>query len=146
MVRRNTKGADVMKLFSRLLVGVVLSGAVGAAVLTPVFAATVAPVTVKQCFVTEPKPFSKNASGTQIDYIIHGSKNAKSITFAVGYRNAQENFLRKVQDVGNFAPGTEIMHHFSLYNDVTYAGKNVTSCFPVSVKWSDSTTWLAPAH
>jgi hypothetical protein len=134
-----------MKLFVRFLVGVVLSSAIAAVVLTPAFAGMV-PVVVKQCFITQPKPLSKLASGTQIDYIINGTKNAKSITFAVGYRNSSNNFLRRVEDVGNFAPGVEIMHHFTLYNDVTYGGKTVQSCVPLEVKWADSTTWLAPAH
>jgi hypothetical protein len=109
-------------------------------------AAAYTPVSVKQCFVSSPKPFSKNAGGTQIDYIIYGKKNAESITFAVGYRNAAQHFLRTVTDYGNFAPGTEIQHHFSLYNDVTYAGKQVTSCVPTKVKFADSSVWLAPSH
>lgn len=134
-----------MKLLARFLVGVVLSSAIAAVVFAPAFAG-VAPVVVKQCFVTQPKALSKKASGTQIDYIINGAKNAKSITFAVGYRNSQNNFLRRVEDVGSFAPGTEIKHHFDLYNDVTYGGTTVQSCIPLQVKWADSTTWLAPAH
>lgn len=105
-----------------------------------------APVLVKQCFVSQPKPLSKTAGGTQIDYIIYGKKNAAQITFAVGYRNAAQHFLRTVTDYGNFAPGVEIQHHFDLYNDVTYAGKQVTSCIPTRVKWADSSMWVAPSH
>jgi hypothetical protein len=102
-------------------------------------------VLVKQCFVTSPKPLSKNASGTQIDYIIYGKKTAKEITFAVAYRNSSQHFLRTVTDTGSFAPGIEIQHHFSLYSDVTYGGKEVQSCVPTKVKWADATLWIAPS-
>ncbi len=131
-----------MNAFVRLTAGVALAAAVVAAS-APAYAA--APVLVKQCFVSQPKPLSKNASGTQIDYIIYGKKNAAQITFAVGYRNSAQNFLRTVTDYGTFAPGVEIQHHFDLYNDVTYAGKQVSSCVPVKVKWQDSTLWVAPS-
>ncbi len=133
-----------MKILARLSLGAVLCTAFAAASLAPAFAS--APVLVKQCFVIQPKPLSKNAGGTQIDYIIYGKKSAASITFAVGYRNAAQHFLRTVTDYGEFAPGTEIQHHFDLYNDVTYAGKQVTSCVPTRVKWTDSTMWVAPSH
>ena len=131
-----------MKLSYRLFAAAALTGAV-AGFAVPASAA--APVLVKQCFVTQPKPLSKNAGGTQIDYVIYGKKNAAQITFAVGYRNAAQSFIRTVTDVGNFAPGAEIQHHFSLYSDVTYAGQHVTSCVPTKVKWADSTLWVAPS-
>jgi hypothetical protein len=108
--------------------------------------AAVVPVSVKQCFVTPPKPLSKLAGGTQIDYVIHGRKAAKSITFHVVYRNAQSTYSRGVTDVGMFSPGIEIKHHFSLFSDVVYGGQTVRACVPVEVKWADSTVWLAPAH
>ncbi|HKU82142.1 MAG TPA: hypothetical protein VJP76_08235 [Candidatus Tumulicola sp.] len=127
----------------RLCTGFVLTAALAGAALAPAVAAT--PVLVKQCFVTQPKPLSKTASGTQIDYIIYGKKAASQITFAVGYRNAAQHFLRTVTDYGSFSPGTQINHHFSLYNDVTYAGHQVSSCVPVKVKWADSTLWVAPS-
>lgn len=133
-----------MKLLGRLSLAVVLGASFAVASHAPAQAA--APVLVKQCFVSEPRPLSKNASGTQIDYIIYGKKNAAQITFAVGYRNAAQHFLRTVTDYGSFAPGVEIQHHFDLYNDVTYAGKQVTSCVPTRVKWADSTMWIAPSH
>lgn len=101
------------------------------------------PITISQCFITQPKPLSKTAGGTQIDYVNNGPKTATTIIFAVGYRNAQEHFLRKVTDVGNFAPGNPVQHHFSLYNDVTYAGTKPTSCSAVVVTWSDGTRWTA---
>jgi hypothetical protein len=113
------------------------------ATLAPVSAA--APVLVKQCFVTSPKPLSKNAGGTQIDYVIYGKKKASQITFAVAYRNSAQHFLRTVTDYGTFSPGVEIQHHFSLYNDVTYGGKEVRSCVPTKVKWADATLWIAPS-
>lgn len=101
------------------------------------------PITISQCFVVQPKPLSKTAGGTQIDYVNTGPKTATTVIFAVGYRNAQEHFLRKVTDVGSFAPGQPVQHHFSLYNDVTYAGKKTASCSAVSVTYADGTRWTA---
>jgi len=132
-----------MTLLGRLLTGTIAGAALAAASLVPATAA--APVLVKQCFVTQPKPLSKNASGTQIDYIIYGKKNASQITFAIAYRNSASHFLRTVTDVGTFSPGVEIKHHFDLYSDVTYAGEQVQSCVPTKVKWSDATLWIAPS-
>ncbi|HEY1655068.1 MAG TPA: hypothetical protein VGF86_08155 [Candidatus Tumulicola sp.] len=133
-----------MHFLGRLSLGLTLSAAV-AGISTLPAAAAAAPVAVKQCFISSPKPLSKTAGGTQIDYIIYGKKKASAITFAVGYRNAAQHFLRTVTDYGTFSPGVEIQHHFDLYNDVTYAGKQVQSCVPVKVKWSDTTLWIAPA-
>jgi hypothetical protein len=133
-----------MKAFARFGFSAALIAAAFGLSLAPATAA--APVLVKQCFVISPKPLSKNAGGTQINYIIYGKKNASQITFAVAYRNSAQHFLRTVTDYGTFAPGTEIQHHFSLYNDVTYAGKEVQSCVPTKVKWQDSTLWVAPSH
>lgn len=99
------------------------------------------PVRITQCFIIEPKPFSKMSGGTQIDYINESPKVARSITFAVGYRNAEHNFLRRVTDEGTFVPGSEIKHHFSLYNDVVYGGKKVQSCSAVSAIYFDGTRW-----
>jgi hypothetical protein len=133
-----------MKLLGRLSLAIALCAAFAFASHAPALAS--APVVIKQCFIISPRPLSKNAGGTQIDYIIYGKKNAASITFAVGYRNAAQHFLRTVTDYGNFAPGVEIQHRFDLFNDVTYAGKQVSSCIPTRVKWADSTTWIAPSH
>jgi hypothetical protein len=91
-------------------------------------------VKIDQCFVTPPKLMSKKASGTQIVYENTGTHTYSSVTFLVGYRNAEENFLRKVVDQGAFAPGTKINHHFSLYSDVTYAGKATTSCGAIAAQ------------
>ena len=85
-------------------------------------------VKVLQCFVTVPKAMSKKASGTQIVYMNMGTKPLSSVTFAVGYRNASENYIRKVVDQGTFAPHDKIDHHFALYSDVTFAGKATTLC------------------
>jgi hypothetical protein len=91
-------------------------------------------IQIVQCFVTQPKLMSKKASGTQIVYINRGTHTYSSITFAVGYRNSESNFLRRVTDQGAFAPGVHINHHFSLYNDVTFGGKATTSCGALSAK------------
>jgi len=99
------------------------------------------PITIVHCFVTQPKPLSHNASGTQIVYINEGHKTAKNVTFQVTYRNAESKFVRKVTDSGSFEAGQEIDHHFDLFKDVTYAGKNVQSCYAVQVKYSDGSIW-----
>lgn len=106
----------------------------------PAHAAT-NPITIVHCFVTQPKLMSKLAGGTQIVYVNNGSKTALSVTFQVGYRNAENKFSRKVTDVGSFQPHVQVDHHFDLYNDVTYAGKQTSSCAAIAVKWSDHTIW-----
>jgi hypothetical protein len=107
----------------------------------PVLAASTNPINVTQCFITQPKLLSKLAGGTQIDYTNMSKKTATMVTFAVGYRNSQSNFLRKVTDTGTFTPGTPVAHHFDLFNDVTYAGKQVHGCSAVAVKFADGTKW-----
>jgi len=87
---------------------------------------------------------SKKPKGTQIDYVNKGPKTATSVTFAVGYRNAGSNLLRRVTDTGTFAPGAEVQHLLSLYNDVTYAGKEVNGCRAVVVTWADGSRWTSP--
>jgi hypothetical protein len=108
---------------------------------TPVLAASTNPISVSQCFITQPKLLSKLAGGTQIDYTNTSKKTATMVTFAVGYRNAQSNFLRKVTDTGTFTPGTPVAHHFDLFNDVTYAGKTVHGCSAIAVKFADGSKW-----
>jgi hypothetical protein len=133
-----------MRILGRICTIIGLSAAITSIAIAPAMAA--APVLVKACYVMSPKPLSKQAGGTEINYIIYGKKNAEAITFAVAYRNAAQHFLRTVTDYGTFSPGTLIQHKFSLYNDVTYAGKQVQSCVPIKVKWADSTLWIAPSH
>ena len=99
------------------------------------------PIKIQQCFITEPKKFSHKAGGTQVDYVNVGTKTATKVTIAVGYANAEGKYLRRVDDIGNFAPHAPIQHHFSLYNDVTYAGKKVTSCKAIVVTFSDGSVW-----
>jgi hypothetical protein len=99
------------------------------------------PILVQQCFITVPKPASHKASGTQITYVNQSHKPISKVTFAVGYRNAEGNFLRRVDDVGDFAPGAVVDHHFDLFNDITYGGKKVTSCKAVAVTFGDGTMW-----
>ncbi len=126
------------------LLGTFLALAALAAILPTVSAPARAasnPITVTQCFVIQPKPLSKLAGGTQIAYVNNSRKTATSVTFVVGYRNAENHFLRRVTDVGQFTPGTPIDHRFDLYNDVTYAGKQTSSCYASSVKFIDGTSW-----
>jgi len=99
------------------------------------------PIQIQQCFVTVPKPMSRLASGTQINYVNRGTEAAQHVTFAVGYRNAASHFVRHVTDDGDFAPGTLIQHHFSLFNDVTYAGKHVALCQATMVRWANGKVW-----
>src|SRR5579871_386684 len=105
-----------------------------------------APILIKSCTVVKPKPLSHMAGGTHIVYVNLGKKTASEITFVVGYRNASQHYLRRVQDVGSFAPGATIDHVLSLYNDVTYAGAQTTQCVPTKVKWAGGTIWVAPSH
>jgi hypothetical protein len=132
-----------MKSFGRLTAVALLGIMAAAASIGPAQAA--APVLVKSCTVVKPKPLSHMANGTNIVYVILGHKTAASITFAVGYRNASMHYLRRVSDVGSFAPGVTINHTLSLYNDVTYAGSATSSCVPVEVKWAGGTLWIAPS-
>ena len=113
------------------------------AVVPQVAVAAPNPIAIQQCFITSPKPMSKVAGGTQIDYTNRGHQNATSVTFAVGYRNAAQSFVRRVTDYGTFSPGVQVMHHFRLYNDVTYAGKQVKFCYATMVRWADGSTWVA---
>lgn len=105
-----------------------------------------APILIKSCTIVKPKPLSHMAGGTRIVYVNLGHKTASDITFLVGYRNAQQHYLRRTDDVGSFAPGATIDHVLSLYNDVTYAGAQTTQCIPTKVKWAGGTVWVAPSH
>jgi hypothetical protein len=99
------------------------------------------PITIQQCFITVPKHFSQNASGTQITYVNNNPHAAAlKVTFEVMYRNAAGHFQRRVTDEGNFAPGSTIDHHFALFNDITYAGKQA-NCKVVYAKFADGTSW-----
>ncbi len=132
-----------MKSFGRLIAMTLVAGAAVMASIGPARAA--APILIKSCTVAKPKPMSHMASGLDITYVNLGNKTAASITFAVGYRNASMHYLRRVTDVGSFAPGATITHRLSLYNDVTYAGAQTSTCLPVQVKWAGGTLWVAPS-
>jgi hypothetical protein len=132
-----------MKFFGRLIAVALLGAAATMASIVPAQAA--APIIIKSCTVAKPKPLSHMAGGTNIVYVILGHKTAASITFAVGYRNASMHYLRRVTDVGSFAPGATINHTLPLYNDVTYAGAQTSSCVPIEVKWAGGTLWIAPS-
>lgn len=99
------------------------------------------PIAVQQCFITVPKHMSHRASGTQIVYVNQGRMPATKVVFAVGYRNSDGNFLRRITDVGSFAPGATVDHHFDLYNDVTYGGKTTTTCQAISVTFANGHVW-----
>ncbi len=99
------------------------------------------PIAIQQCFITVPKAMSKNASGTQIDYVNTSRKTATHITFVVTYRNSSSNYVRKVIDQGTFAPGAQVQHHFDLYSDVIFGGKTVQSCQATRVVYNDGSTW-----
>ncbi|MBV9233293.1 MAG: hypothetical protein JO030_04565 [Candidatus Eremiobacteraeota bacterium] len=131
-----------MKFFGRAwCASIALAG-----VTTVAVQAAPAPILIKSCTVAKPKPFSHLAGGTQISYVNLGKYTAASVTFVVGYRNAEHNYLRRTTDVGSFAPGATIVHKLTLYNDVTYAGASTTVCRPIQVKWAGGTIWVAPSH
>jgi hypothetical protein len=132
-----------MRLLGRFTVVSLVGIAVALGSIGPAQAA--APILIKSCTVAKPKPLSHMAGGTDITYVNLGHKTASSITFAVGYRNASQHYLRRVTDVGEFAPGATISHRLSLYNDVTYAGSQTTMCVPTEVKWAGGTVWMAPS-
>jgi hypothetical protein len=132
-----------MKPFGRLAAAALVS--IGAATASIAPAQAAAPVLIKSCTVVKPKPMSHMANGTNIVYVLYGHKTASAVTFAVGYRNASMHYLRRVTDVGTFSPGATINHTLSLYNDVTYAGSQTSTCIPVEVKWAGGTVWIAPS-
>jgi hypothetical protein len=134
-----------MNLLGRVLAISLLAAATATASIGPARAAST-PILIKSCTVSKPKPLSHMASGTDITYVNLGHRTASSVTFAVGYRNASEHYLRRVTDVGSFAPGATISHHLTLYNDVTYAGAATTLCAAVQVKYEGGTVWMAPSH
>lgn len=113
---------------------------IAAAALSLAASAAQAPITIQQCFVTVPKHMSQKAGGTQITYVNNAKVAASKVTFAVSYRNSSNNFLRRVSDVGNFAPGATVDHHFDLYNDVTFGGKTA-HCSVVSVTFANGNVW-----
>lgn len=133
-----------MRTFSRLFAVAIF--AVGMAAASIGSAQAAAPIIIKSCTVAKPKPLSHMASGTTIKYVNLGKRTAASVTFLVGYRNASQHYLRRVTDVGEFAPGATIDHTLSLYNDVTYAGAQTSQCVPTEVKWAGGTVWIAPSH
>ncbi len=132
-----------MKSFGRLFAVALVGIAAATASMAPAQAA--APILIKSCTVNKPKPLSHQASGTHIVYVNLGKKTAASVTFLVGYRNAQSHYLRRVEDVGSFAPGATIDHTLSLYNDVTYSGAQTSQCAAIEVKWAGGTIWMAPS-
>jgi hypothetical protein len=102
--------------------------------------AQTAPIVIQQCFITVPKHMSTKASGTQITYVNRSRQVASKVTFAVAYRNSSGNFLRRVSDIGAFAPNVVIDHHFSLFSDVTFGGK-AARCSVVAVTFASGRVW-----
>jgi hypothetical protein len=133
-----------MKSFGRLIAVALAGAAAVAGSIQPAQAAT--PILIKSCTVAKPRPLSHMAGGTTIVYTILGNRTAASVTFLVGYRNAESHYLRRISDVGSFAPGATIDHTLPLFNDVTYAGAQTSSCVPVQVKYAGGTVWIAPSH
>ncbi len=133
-----------MKLLGRLLAAALVGLGAAAATIGQAQAAT--PILIKSCTVAKPAPLSHSPRGTDITYVILGSKTVSSITFAVGYRNASSHYLRRVTDVGTFSPGATISHLLPLYKDVTYAGAQTSLCVPTEVKYAGGTVWVAPSQ
>jgi surface antigen len=122
-----------MRGIVRILFSSAVLASLAAVVQAPVAVRAADPIEIDQCFITQPKAMSKKASGTQIVWTNKTSSPVYSVTFSVGYKNSDQQYLRRVTDVGDFAPGTRVDHHFSLYNDVTYGGKTAT-CHVLSYK------------
>ncbi|MBV9263766.1 MAG: hypothetical protein JO324_05535 [Candidatus Eremiobacteraeota bacterium] len=123
-----------------------LCASVAMAAVTTLAAQAAAPILIKSCTIAKPRPLSHRAGGTQITFVNLGRRTAASVTFVVGYRNADHNYLRRTTDAGSFAPGATISHTLDLYNDVTYAGASTSVCRPIQVKWAGGTVWVAPSH
>jgi hypothetical protein len=100
------------------------------------------PILIKSCSVAPPGSAGSMAAGTHIIYVNDDVRTATAVTFAVGYHNGDGSYLRRVTDIGTFPPQVAIDHTYSLYNDVTFAGTQVTSCVPVEIKWVDGTVWM----
>jgi hypothetical protein len=137
--QRRARSSSPRAIFFRLVLRAAAALGAAAFVETPAPAAA-APVRIVQCFVV-PRLLSQKAGGTQIDYINTTNRFITSVTFAVVYRNALHTYTRRVTDIGSFAPDAEIRHKFSLYSDVTYAGKQTRGCAPISVVFEDGTHW-----
>jgi hypothetical protein len=99
------------------------------------------PIAIQQCFVTVPKLASHKASGTQITYTNTSNRPISKVSFGVVYRNSEGTFKRRIDDVGDFAPGAQVDHHFDTYNDITYGGKKVESCKAIAVTFGDGSMW-----
>jgi hypothetical protein len=134
-----------VKLLGRLIATSLVAVAAAMGSISAAQAAST-PILIKSCVVAKPRPLSHMAGGTTITYVNLGHRTASAVIFAVGYRNAAHNFIRRVTDEGSFAPGATITHTLSLYNDVTYAGSATTLCVPVEVKYAGGTVWMAPSR
>jgi hypothetical protein len=128
---------------NRLALTVTLTVATTAGVLCSLAPAAAGPINILQCFVLPPGALSHKPKGTQIDYVNTSKRTATRVTFAVGYRNAQHDYVRRVTDVGEFTPAAEIRHSFHLYSDVTYAGKATHGCEAIAVHFKGGTVWSA---
>jgi hypothetical protein len=107
--------------------------------------AATTPILVKSCTIARPAPLSHRPRGVAITYVNLGKRTASTVVFAVGYRNASGHFLRRVTDVGEFAPGATISKTLNGFTDVTYAGAETTLCAPVEVRYAGGTVWMAPS-
>lgn len=116
------------------LAAATVTASAAVATTAPANAAYLPGIKIEQCFVTVPKAMSKKASGTQIVYVNTTNATLTKITFAVGYRNSNETYLRKVVDQGVFGPGHTVNHHFALYNDVIFGGKTTTTCGAIAAQ------------
>jgi hypothetical protein len=104
------------------------------------------PILVKSCTVAKPAPLSHRPRGVDVTYVNLGHRTAAQVTFAIGYRNAAGHWIRRVIDVGSFAPGATISHLLNAFTDVTYAGSETTMCVPIEVKYAGGTVWMAPSR
>ena len=127
-----------MKILARLSLGAVLCASFAVASDAPAFAA--APVLVKQCF-HDPTQAAEQERRRHPDRLHHlwqeERRRASRSWSAIATRPS--TFSAPSPTTVRFRRASQINHRFDLYNDVTYAGKQVTSCIPTRVKWADST-------
>ena len=99
--------------------------------------AATAPVVIQYCNIGSPKALSQKVNGLRIGYTNMSHKTASRVQFMVTYRGN----TRKVADVGSFAPGKQIVHTFTTFDDTIYGGNAVSKCFVSWVGFLDGATW-----
>jgi hypothetical protein len=85
------------------------------------------PVKILGCIVT-PDMTTRAANGTRIVFINTGSTALHSVTFDIDYHTLDNEAYRTITDVGTFAPGVQIDHHYDAFIGTSYNGNETQSC------------------